>query len=322
MIKILTEGSSKNGFGHIIRCLTLVNYCRENNLEYRFYIDGDESSAETIKKTSGSLVNWKNYDFIKGHINDEDIVFTDSYHASLEHYEIIRSRAKKLLIIDDLFRLPYNGYTIINPNFAADLLSHDVHQNKHLYGEGYVLLRSDFIGQKNKVLNNEVERVLVTLGGSDVLGLTPSIINYLSKLSSKVVIDVIVGFGYSNLEDIEKVSTVQVNLHYNVSASKMARLMSEVDFGICGAGQTVNEMLKIGCPGCFVEVIDNQRLNADYISESKRGLVFSKDDFSNVKEMFKYDVRNCLKQELRKIENNISGASELFKYIEVDTSGE
>jgi len=321
MIKILTEGGREHGFGHIIRCLTLANYCLENDLEYQFYVDGDESAHKIIKQHNGTLVDWKRDCFIKENINHEDTVFVDSYYLTLEHYEIIRKRAEKLLIVDDLYRLPYDGYTIVNPNFCADLLLSDDSKNIYLYGEKYILLRNEFVGKKNNVLNKEVKRVLITFGGSDILDLTPRVITYLRNLSSEITIEVVIGFGYTNLAKIKRVSNVRVNLHYNISANEMAKLMYEVDFGICAAGQTVNEMLKIGCPGCFIKVIDNQQLNIDYFNKSNRGLIFYEDDLSNIKEMFKFEVRNSLKQELNKIKNDSSGAHELYKYIEVGKSG-
>ena len=321
MIKILTEGGHNYGFGHITRCLSLVNYCHKNNIECQIYIDGDESTAEIIKEYRGVLINWKSSSFIKENINSTDVIFTDSYTATLKHYEIIRERSNKLLIIDDLFRLPYSGYTIINPNFFADLLPCADHQNEYLYGEQYILIRNEFIGHKNNILGKEVKRVLVTFGGSDVLTLTPRIISYLISLDSKVKIDVVIGFGYTNLAEIKSVSNQQVSLHYNVSAIQMVKLMKEVDFGICGAGQTVNEMLKVGCPGCFIKVVDNQQANIDYFNKSKRGLIFNENDLSNINEMYKYEVRKNIKQELNKIKNNNSGAAELFRYIEVSQNG-
>ena len=315
MIKILTEGGRKYGFGHIIRCSTLINHCHENNLEYQQYIDSDDLSIEIIKQYNGILMDWRNSQFIKKNINYKDIVFIDSYHATLEHYEMVKNQAKKLFIIDDLCRLPYDGYTIVNPNFCADLLLCDDNRNEYLYGEKYILLRKEFVGQKNYVLNKEVKRVLITFGGSDVLDLTPFLITYLRSLSSRIRIEVVIGLGYTNLAEIRNVSNEQVNLHYNISARKMAKLMSEVDLGICAAGQTVNEMLRIGCPGCFIKVVDNQQLNIDYFNKVNRGLIFSKNDLSNIQEICKYEVRNDLKQELSKIENNNSGAHELFKYL-------
>lgn len=315
MIKILTEGSSKYGFGHIIRCLSLINYCGEKNIECQIYVDGDDSSKEIIKENNGILINWKCNKFIKEHVKRNDIVITDSYHATLQHYDLIKIKAKRLLIIDDLYRLPYKGFTIINPNFCAEILERDEANNHYLYGENYILLRNDFIGKKNDVLNEKVRRVMVTLGGSDLLNMTPKIISYLIKINRKIAIDVVIGFGYDNIREIKAVCTNQVNLHYNISAVEMAKLMVKCDFAISATGQTVNEMLKIGCPGCFIKVIDNQQLNLDYIQKSERGLIFNMNDFKNIHEMFKYEVRSVLKEKLVNIENENTGAFKILKYI-------
>lgn len=318
MIKVLTEGSSAFGFGHIVRCSSIIKYCVDNKLDYRFIVDGDESSEKIIAQSNAEMLNWKNKDFIRENIFSEDIVFTDSYHAELPLYNQIKKQANYLFIIDDLKRLPYKDCTVINPNFSASLLDVSDKENCYLYGEKFVLLRDEFVGKKNLILNEEVKRVLVTFGGSDILNLTPKVIAYLKSLDKNIQIDVVVGFGYNSMKEIEKECDEQVKIHHNLSAKEMAELACEVDFAVSAAGQTVNELLKVGCPACFIEVIDNQRLNIEYVQSSARGLVFRQDDFSSIKQMMDRGIRTELKNKISQIKNDSPGVYQVLKALEKD----
>lgn len=316
MIKILTEGSSKYGFGHMVRCLTIADYCKEHKIEYDLIVDGDESSDDFIKENSGTNINWKDIDYLTAKLGGEDIVIIDSYYISLEQLERVKKISKKVVIIDDLSRLPYDDVIILNPNFCAELVKYNPN-NDLLIGQDYCLLRKEFIDKKFTNKNEKVKNVLVTFGGSDILNLTPKIIGYFNVYYPEIKLDIVIGAGYSNMIEINAMTYLSNNmtLHHQVDANKMVELMLSNDFVISAAGQTLNELLKLGCPSCFIKVIDNQQLNIDYLNISKNGVILNENDFFEIDHMFDASFRNDLIAKLALIPNQTTGAQKLFEYL-------
>lgn len=317
MIKVMTEGSSKYGFGHMVRCLTIVDYCQENDISFELIVDGDVSSDNFIKENGGINTYWKDDDFIAKYINSNDIVIVDSYYINLEQLELMKKLAKKVVVIDDLSRLPYNDVIILNPNFCAELVEYQPN-NELLIGKEFCLLRKEFVDKKYLKNNETINNILITFGGSDVLNLTPKIIKYFSELHPEISLNIVVGAGYSNLEEINnEIKDNNINLYHNIGAAEMVSLMLNNDFVISAAGQTLNELLKLGCPSCFIKVIDNQQLNIDYLNISHNGLIFEENDFTSIEKMFNKEFRDGLINRLSLIPNNKTGANKLFEYLKL-----
>lgn len=316
MIKVMSEGSSKYGFGHMVRCLTIIDYCKNNNIDCEFIVDGDESSDLFIQKNDGKNINWKNIDYLNEYLKADDIVVIDSYYVSLEELEFIKARVKKIIVIDDLSRLPYKDMIVLNPNFCAELVEYDNH-NDLLLGSEYCLLRKEFINKKYSLINKEVKNILITFGGSDVLNLTPKIVQFINNKYDNLNLNIIIGSGYSNVDEINEVVSNydNIKLYKAVDAKKMVELMLNNDFVISAAGQTLNELLRVGCPSCFIKVIDNQQLNIDYLNIHPDGVILKENDFSEIDKMFDSDFRIKLINKLSLIPNNVSGAEKLFDFL-------
>lgn len=314
MIKILSEGSSKFGFGHLVRCMSIVNYCRNNNYSVTLFVDGDETSKDFVDSNKASMINWKNNDFINESINEDDIVFVDSYYTDIFFINSLKNKAKKCLIIDDYNRLNYEDCIIINPNFCAEMLEFN-QKNDYLVGEKYILLRDEFVDKQKSEIKNKVENILITLGGSDVLNLTPRLIEYVNTNFPHSNIHIVVGFGYQNIEQIKSYESNNNIIYYSVDARKMAELIITSDFVISAAGQTLNEILKLRTPACFVKVIENQQINIDFIQRSGMACVFNETDFSVIKEMNSREKRVELFDKMADIDNRNGGAKNIFDYL-------
>ncbi|MEG0283291.1 MAG: hypothetical protein RR543_02430 [Erysipelotrichales bacterium] len=314
-VRILTEGSSEFGFGHMVRCSTISKYARNQGYDVEYLIDGDSTSNEYIKENDALNFNWKNESYLENNINEDDIVIVDSYYVTYGMLSIINSKAKKCAVIDDLERFDYKNFIVINPNFCAEVFDLNKEDNTYLFGGDYIFLREEFVGYKFAIKNKNVKEVLITFGGSDVLNMTPNVIDYLLSNYSDIKLKVVVGFGFQNIEQIKKHSTSRVELLYNVDANEMRNLMLNTDFTICAAGQTVNEILKLGVPACFMKVIDNQQPNIDYFKMIDYRFILEENDFSKIDELFIIDNRNDAVDKFKDINNDRLGAQNLFEYL-------
>ncbi|MCK9342639.1 MAG: hypothetical protein M0P33_01870, partial [Massilibacteroides sp.] len=93
-IVFFTEGSNRFGWGHIMRCFALAEAFAKKEFEVSFMVDGDSEATKIIKDFSVLMGNWKTEaSFIEKILFHDSIAIIDSYHATIETYQFIKSKA-------------------------------------------------------------------------------------------------------------------------------------------------------------------------------------------------------------------------------------
>ena len=103
------------------------------------------------------------------------------------------------------------------------------------------------------------DRILVTFGGSDPLGLTGPVMARLTELLPGVGIDVAVGGGNPRAEALKALAALlgpQIALH--IDARHMGELMRRAGLAVAAAGGTVGELAALRTPALLVVIADNQ----------------------------------------------------------------
>jgi len=107
---VLTEGSSRIGFGHITRTLSLTQALKSFGFKVHFTVYGDETVEKVLNKEDFSyeIRNW----FGKlPNVETYDVVIVDSYKAPLGIYkEIIQKDSSNLLLKFNLAKLYTKEY--------------------------------------------------------------------------------------------------------------------------------------------------------------------------------------------------------------------
>ena len=153
-------------------------------------------------------------------------------------------------------------------------------------GTDYIILRSPFENIKRDSANTVVKTVMITIGGSDLRNLTPTIIKKICSKYPKIRFEIIKGAALYNLGEMEEQFTDNIFLHYNVDSNTMKDLMISSDFAISAAGQTIYELLATKTPFIPIKIADNQTNNID--SLIKMNLIDKSIDFStstNIREL-------------------------------------
>jgi len=266
LITILTEAGSKQGFGHLTRCCAL--YYESISLGYETCLI--VNTTEPLPKMSRNITvaNWLDSSVLMQFISESDYVIVDSYLASLHIYETIAANCKTALYIDDYMRLDYPKGIVINPSLYGDKMPYKEKNGvRYLGGAEYVIVRSEFQNISNITRNNTRGNIMVTIGGTDILNLTPTILKALSNELPLIKKQVVVGQGFGNLQEIESVADENTILHNSLTASQMRDLMLNVDVAITAAGQTIHELLSCGTPMIPIKVVDNQTWNIKGLQE-------------------------------------------------------
>lgn len=254
-VLILTEAGKTIGLGHYTRCLALYDTIKVNGNEVNMMVYLNQFE---INNTSLIKKNWlENLSEVLPYKNS-DIVVIDSYLASASVYSYLSTIFKKVVAIDDYNRISYPANLLINPNVFFSNMNYTNQVAKCLGGKEFVILRSEFRDNNQlPIINNTIEEVLVTIGGSDFRNILPTILNICLKMSFKKV-TVIAPETIKFSQKSEKLSILPLQ-----NAANMSKLMQQADIVIAACGQTLHELASLGKPTvgiCLdIDQIPNQK---------------------------------------------------------------
>lgn len=312
-VKIFTEGGSDIGLGHISRCSSLFDEVESKGIEVEFIIYGHIENVNFLNGRTVKNVEWLSEDYLNNNIQNADYCIIDSYLASKELYEIISNKSKKSLFIDDTARIEYPKGIIVNPALSVDDLNYLKNdENTYLLGAKYIILRRPFAGVYRDVINKDVKKVLITMGGSDLGNLTPIILNEICRKYPKINFDVVILNTFHNINQIERIKLNNVELQHNIDAELMKELMLESDFTITAAGQTIYELLATQTPFIPIKVAENQSNNIKGLKKINPNQVVMEYEDELLLERLEIEFTKMLNIENRKIftqqyENRIDG---------------
>jgi spore coat polysaccharide biosynthesis predicted glycosyltransferase SpsG len=109
------------------------------------------------------------------------------------------------------------------------------------------------------------ERVVVSMGGSDVENVTPTAIRALDGFD--VAVDVIVGPGFTNHDAIDRAATtVSLEVTRHGDPDDLASLMARADVAVTALGYMAYEFLALGTPIVGVVAAPDQEPKADALA--------------------------------------------------------
>ena len=284
MIKIgfRVDGGAETGLGHIMRTLALAK-AFPKNIE-RVFITKSKPKIKKLVLDSGFKVLDLNLEakseiekvksLIKTH--NIDILITDSYELSQSYLFELKKVVGKLVSIHDFYPYPFPSDIVINGNAYAEELDYDNSDSStdFLLGPKYTLMREEFKNISRNNITENVESILITVGGSDKLNLTPEIVKSFVEIKQNLHLDIVIGPGFNNLNQIinalGKVD-LEISLHFNLN--NMSGLMLSNDLAISAGGSTLYELATTGTPAITLLQADNQIRVAK--SMEKKGVILN-----------------------------------------------
>lgn len=308
-IFIRADGGEKIGLGHIMRCMALGIELRKVNLVTFICINKTEYlSGINILTEKGFRVikiNQKNNinDIIKIQINyNYDLLITDSYDVDADYFKILKKYFRFTGYIDDLNKCFMDVDFIINQNINGYLLdySKNININTRLYlGSRYCMICEEFRkASKDKIINDDVCNILVTLGGSDIHFTTMKILQYLNKLQQNI--HVVIGSGFSSQLKERILKYVAKNKKvYAYENAHMAELMKICDIAVSACGSTLYELCAMKVPSTGIIIADNQKSSAQFMKD--KGLILEALDEDKInKQIIEESVNKLLSSKKRK----------------------
>lgn len=256
------EASASIGAGHAIRSGVLADALLE---------EGWVCKIVTSKQSVEFIEGLKKYERISPEDFYElrpeaDLLVVDNYELDETYEKHFRGKINKILVIDDLANRKHECDILLdqtygrNPDDYKPLVP--IHC-KILVGSDYVLLRKEFIEMRPKALEKrrntkKVERILISMGGSDPKNYTLKALELLKEAGFKGAIDIVLGFHAPNMQIVEhSIADLPnaITIHTNAN---MPKLIYDADLAIGAAGSTVWERCCLGIPQLLVQTADNQ----------------------------------------------------------------
>jgi UDP-2,4-diacetamido-2,4,6-trideoxy-beta-L-altropyranose hydrolase len=265
-VLIFTDATSETGLGHFTRCCALAEILIESNKDVTLAVTTDAmplpDSCHEIKILRAKWHVRRECEKIWRSSENQTIV-VDSYMTTAEDYDYLVGVSENLYCLDDDNRLVYPAAaTIINPGLGGKYIDYQDQHATIMTGAEFVLLRRPFREFFDMpVVRNDIESILITVGGEDRWNVVPALLSFFTAQYARQKKHVVIGPGFYNRETIKANADHETVFHEDLTALEMRDLMLKCDVAITGGGQTTNELARCGIPMIVLQIADNQRGN-------------------------------------------------------------
>jgi spore coat polysaccharide biosynthesis predicted glycosyltransferase SpsG/CMP-N-acetylneuraminic acid synthetase len=225
------SGNFKTGLGHVYRCINLA--LRLIDHEIYFFVDekGDKEAIDTIDEFFFKTVTYKNNDDLIKKIEKLQIDAIINDTRGIDPDFVLKLRKKKsevkVISINESAQHSKLCDLIINPEFEFTGPP-DQLEEESLFGYKYNVIREDVLMFPIKKYNKNINRILLTFGGSDPEGVTIKILSYIKDIDGlkNKEISVILGEHFSR-DDKKKIKSLSNKLN---SKGFQIKLINNVKF--------------------------------------------------------------------------------------------
>ena len=285
-IVIRTDSSSLIGSGHVMRCLTLAEACRNQGATVSFVCRRFAGSLIDVitarnfpvfaldppgpsDKASGWLgadvdedaqETWRGIEALAGTC---DWLIADQYGIGARWESVLTAKGLRIMAIDDLADRTHECDLLLDQNFRRS--SESRYEGlvparcTVLQGPHFALLQADYAAWRAHVVpRQDVKRVLVYFGGSDSLDLTLK--SARAALSfDHLHVDAVVSADLADAQELRELSAGHARLAVHTRLPSLAPLIASNDLAIGAFGATSWERLCLGLPTIGATLADNQR---------------------------------------------------------------
>ncbi len=279
-VAVRADGGPNIGTGHFQRCLALSSQLKKNEAEILFISKKDKVIKEKVHQEGFDVRVLKDNIDLKKDLKDTinaikthkvDVVITDSYAIDEHYLTEIKRTVPVLVSVDDLANISFPSDIVINQNiYAKDLNYHSsTGRTKFLLGPKYALLREEFSNLGKRKTNEKVKNILITLGGAELLNLTPKVLKILDRMNQDFKITAVIGPFFRNIVEVEKTAEEigkKVELIYD--SHEMSKIMLASHLAVTGGGTTLYELAATGTPTLAFCLAENQVRNIRGMAEA------------------------------------------------------
>ena len=266
-IAVVVNAYDEIGTGHVYRCLSIasklilhdvlfimdyhhklgIDIVNEYNYPFKLYTDENEL-----------------FDILKQY--SPDIVINDILDTSLDYVSSLKNEGYFVVNFEDM------GDGVEKADVVFDALyEHEFAENNIYTGHKYYILKDEFYFQPQKIISQAVNNVLITFGGTDPNNFTQKVLNAILATNYEGRINVVVGLGYKDLDDLlsKYGNNPAIQIYRNVS--NISEFMFKADIIFTSAGRTMYEIASLGVP--TICLCQNEREVTHVFGSKKNGFI-------------------------------------------------
>ena len=281
-ILIVVDAGAQIGGGHVMRSLTLAGALEAGGASCRIVAPPAVSAllaAFAPEMAQLQTASGERRDLaaaIEGE-SFEAIIFDHYGLGEVDHRAMAMGRPT--LVIDDLADRLLGADMVLDSGPSRRAEDYDgliPDGARLLLGPQYAPVRPEFAALRDAALawrGEPVGRVLVSLGLTDVHGITGRVVERLRPRIGEAGLDVVLGSDAPSLASLTKIARRDTRIALHVDSPHMARLTAEADIGVGAAGSSTWERCTLGLPTLMVVLAENQRAAAEALAERDAALV-------------------------------------------------
>ena len=252
------DASKEIGLGHITRCLVLANQFRDNGDKVFFAIKNYEIAKEKIKEENFDVLiadekDFNYFEWIKNILEEKVInIFIGDVRDGfpVELITFMKNKSILTVAIDEPSEYAKECDFCFYPPHAK--IDKTLYKGKVYQGLEYVILRPEFY-KKYEKKKNDIQNILVMMGGTDALNLTLPLIKKIDKEKENFQISVLLSDKHQDLnfiKDLISSSKHKISLYHNIQ--DMSSFLNEIDFAISQFGTIAYEYLIKNIPSIYI----------------------------------------------------------------------
>ncbi len=277
-IFIRCDGGGVTGLGHVKRCLSLARRLRDaHGYGVRFAMNVDKVGTEPVIAEGFSI------DLMPHGVDECDwlLELAEKHGAlaavldirtKLSATSVMRLRGAGAIVgvIDDATpRRLCADFAIYPPVPQVFALNWEGAESEPLVGWEWVLLGQELGFPMRSAAARP--RVLISMGGTDPLGLTLPVVDALAKLPPIFSATVVLGPGAPSLLENE-IGKVAPRFEIIRAPNDLPRLMAEADLGVISFGVTAYELAAMGVPALYLCLTADHALSASAFERAGMGV--------------------------------------------------
>ncbi len=257
-VLFLPDFGTTVGGGHVMRCLTLANELVRNGASCGFVLLPEAQSIFATFASRAVEVVSKDW--------PAPIAVIDGYDYGVDHERALSAQGRKVCALDDLMR-KHDCDLIVDASPGRTLLAYPG-RAKVLGGLDYVMVRPEFLETPRAP---EDGRILVSLGLTDLGGITRRVLKLMEDMPCWTAADVVLGDGAESLSYVQELAARDPRVTLHVNSRDMAGLIARASFAVGAGGGSLWERCVMGLPGVTVVLADNQIHQAHFTADQRAG---------------------------------------------------
>lgn len=281
-VLFIVDGGREIGGGHVMRALTLAGALHARGARCAFlappFVAGvmERFAPPGIARIAAedndpAVLAEAATDAATGF---EAVVFDHFQLGAKAHYRIAGGRPS--LAVDDLADRRLGVDLVLDAGPARTAADYDglIEPGAGLLlGPGWAPVRPGFAAAREAAMARRadsavVSRVLVSLGLTDLHGITARVVNRLLPRLGDAALDIVLGRTAPSLAELERLAARDQRLTLHIETDAMAALCAAADLAVGAGGSSTWERCTVGLPSVTVLLADNQAPGVTPLTEA------------------------------------------------------